>query len=268
MNKKLDLKYREYSIIRREEIAPGTNLIRLEGRIDFIPGQFVQVALDHIGEATFAICSDPHEKDYFEICIRGCGNTSDGLNKLLVEDTVKIRGPYGNGWPIKQLWYKDVVLLAGGMGLVPLRPLIFEIIRNRINFDKIYLFAGFKTADHILFEEELRSWQKKFTKVTVAAEQATTKFWGQKGLITETLETTKIDPKKTIALMCGPEMMCPFCNNVLLKKNMKEDQIYISYERRMECGIGVCQHCSVGKYLVCKDGPVFRLDQIKDEVGK
>lgn len=268
MNKKLDLKYREYSIIGREEIVSGINLIRLEGRIDFNPGQFVQVALPHIGEATFAICSDPHEKEYFELCIRACGNTSDALNRLLVEDKVQLRGPYGNGWPIKELWYKDVVLLAGGMGLVPLRPLIYQMIRDRINFDKIYLFAGFKTADHVLFEDELKSWQKKLTKVTVVAELAASKFWGQKGLITEALQTTKINPKKTIALMCGPEMMVPFCNNVLLGKKMDEDQIYISYERRMECGIGVCQHCSVGKYLVCKDGPVFRLDQIKDEVGK
>lgn len=268
MNKKINLNYREYSITGRDEISPGVNLIRIEGQIDFIPGQFIQVALPHIGEATYAICSDPHEKSYFEICVRACGNTSDAINRLLIEDKVQLRGPYGNGWPIKELWYKDVILIAGGMGLVPLRPLILQMIRDRINFNKIYLFAGFKSAEHVLFENELKSWQKKLTKVNVLAEYATKDFWGQKGLITEPLETTKVNPKKTIALMCGPEMMCPFCNNVLLGKKMKDDQIYVSYERRMECGIGVCQHCSVGKYLVCKDGPVFRLDKIKDEVGK
>jgi NAD(P)H-flavin reductase len=262
-----DLSYKEYEIIQNDEVAPQTHLLKIRGHIPFKPGQFIQAALDHFGEATFAICSDPSLKDYFELSVRGVGNTSNAIIKLLPGDKIKIRGPYGNGWPIKKLWWKDVVLIAGGMGLVPIRPVIYELLRDRVNFDKISLFTGFKTPEHVLFAEDLQQWSKKI-EVEVFAELAPENFWGKKGMITDPLKNHKFNPAKTAVLMCGPDIMAKFCNEVLFEKGVKSKQIYVSMERRMECGIGVCQHCSCGKYLVCKDGPVFRFDEIEKEIGK
>ncbi len=260
--------YQEYEIIEKTELIPSTFLFRFKGHIKFEPGQFVQAALDHFGEGTFAVCSDPHNKDYFELCIRGCGSTTNAMIGLLPGDKMKIRGAYGKGWPLIDLNWRDVILIAGGLGLVPLRPLIYELIRNRINYNQIKIFAGFKSADHILFEADLKSWKKSKIDVIAVAELATDKFWGKRGLITEPLAATKLSAKKSTVLICGPDIMVPYCNKVLFDKKIKPEQIYISYERRMECGIGICQHCSCGKLLVCQDGPVFRFDQIEKEVGK
>ncbi|MEI6499071.1 MAG: FAD/NAD(P)-binding protein [bacterium] len=260
--------YKEYEITEKRELMPSTYLFRFKGKIKFEPGQFFQVALDHFGEGTFAPCSDPKDKNSFELCIRGVGSTTNQMIQLLPGDKLKIRGPYGVGWPLHELNWHDVVIIAGGLGLVPLRPLIYELIRNRINYNKISIFAGFKSADHILFESDLLSWRKAKIEINAVAELATDKFWCKIGLITEPLSIAKINPKKTKVLICGPDIMVPYCNKVLFDKKIKPNQIYISYERRMECGIGICQHCSCGKFLVCKDGPVFRFDQIEKEILK
>ena len=154
------------------------------------------------------------------------------------------------------------------MGLVPLRPLIFHLISHKIDFGKITLIAGFKSSEHLLFEQDLAAWRKKLKNCLVVAEYVAKGFDGQKGMITDPIDKLSINPNKTIALLCGPEVMVPFCNTALTKKGLSDDQIYVSYERRMECGIGICQHCNLGKYLVCKDGPVFRWDTIEKEIGK
>lgn len=259
------MEYKKFEILQKEEISALTFLFRIKGRMAFQPGQFIRVSLPHFGEAAYAICSDPQEKEFFEICIRGCGNTSNALIKLLPEDNFYIRGPYGNGWPLNLLKGKKIILIAGGMGIVPLRPLIIRLLSQRIK--NISLFAGFKTSENILFEEDLLDWRKKID-VQVATEYSNPSFWGEKGLITDLIVKHHFKARKSIVFICGPEAMCPYCNDMLFKKGIKEDQIFISFERRMECGIGICQHCNIGKYLVCEDGPVFRFDQIKEELEK
>lgn len=259
------LEYEKFKILAKESIGEGISLFRISGKMSFNPGQFVQVSLPHFGEATYAICSDPKEKEYFELCVRGCGNASNALVKLLPEDDIFIRGPYGNGWPTNLLKGKEIILIAGGMGIVPIRPLIFQLLNHQIK--NVSLFAGFKTDEHILFEDDLLAWKKKI-EVNVAVEHSSPVFWGKKGMITALLNEHHFKAGSSIILMCGPEIMCPYCNDELLKKGIQEDQIFISFERRMECGVGVCQHCNIGKYLVCKDGPVFRLDAIKEEIKK
>jgi NAD(P)H-flavin reductase len=268
MIKKINnFEYQEYEILDKEEIAPETFLFKLKDNIPFKPGQFVQVAIDHFGEATFAICSSPHEKEYFELCIRNSGNTSGHLTTLLPGDKMKIRGPYGNGWPIEKLFGKEIVLIAGGLGLVPLRPLIFALEKRKVKLGTIKIFAGFKSPEQVVFKQDLRNWIKKY-HADVVVEYTEKNFWGEKGMITEALEKRKLNPSRSIVLICGPEIMCPYCNAVLFKKGIGKDQIYISLERRMECGIGICQHCNCGKHLVCQDGPIFRLDKIEKEIGK
>lgn len=265
---KSNFKYKEYEVVSKEEIAPETFLFRFAGKLDFMPGQFVQAALPHYGEATFAPCNDLEEKKYFELCIRAAGATTNQMVKLLPGDFLNIRGPYGNGWPIAKMLGKKIVIIAGGLGLVPMRALISEIIKNKSEFKKVYLIFGTKSDQHILFEKDLLLWKKKIDYLKVYAEHAGKKFWGERGMITDPIEKMQIDVKNTIALLCGPEVMLPFCNEILLKKSLPESNIFISFERRMECGIGVCQHCNIGKYLVCRDGPVFSLDKIKEELNK
>lgn len=258
---------KEYEIISKHESAPAIFTFRLAGSLGFRPGQFVQVKLPHIGEAPFVPCSDPKEKNFFELSIRGCGSKTNELVKLLPGDTLKIRGPYGNGWPIDKLEARDIILIAGGMGLIPLRPLIFELLRSKTNYGKISLFGGFRTSEHLLFRDDLEKWSKRIS-LNIYTEQASRDPLCKKGLITEPLLEGKFNVKNSIILICGPEIMLPFVTEVLLDKGIKENQIYLSYERRMECGIGVCQHCNIGKYLVCQDGPVFRFDKISPELNK
>jgi len=245
--------YQSYEIISKEELTSDTFLFRMKGHLSFIPGQFVQVTLPHFGEATFAPCSDSEEKK---------------LIKLLPGDEMKVRGPYGNGWPIAKIINKNVLLIAGGLGIVPLRPIILQILKYQSEFKKIYLTLGFKSDLHILFEKEIIDWKEKLDYLKVYVEHGSRNFWGDIGMVTEPLGKLSLDKKNTVVLMCGPEVMCPYCNDVLLNKGIDEKNIFISYERRMECGIGVCQHCNIGKYLVCRDGPVFSLDKIKEELGK
>lgn len=257
----------KFEITAKDEMASDTSLLTLKGRLDFTPGQFIIVEDDHFGESAYAPCSDPKEKKSFQICIRSCGSTSDSLSKLLPGETVKLRGPYGNGWPREDIKDKDVVLIAGGMGLVPLRPLVLEYISGKLKFHSLKLFAGFKSSSHLLFEKDLGNWRKKYD-VKVAVEYIANDFWGEKGLITEILSNAHFGQARTVFLLCGPEVMIGPIVEVLLTKKIQKNQIYISYERRMECGIGVCQHCNIGKFLVCQDGPIFRLDQIESELEK
>ncbi len=265
----LGLKYFEHKIIQKKQTAEDTFLFELQGRIDFEPGQFVQVALDHFGEATFAPCSDPNKKDSFELCIRACGSTTNAMIKLLPGDYLKIRGPYGNGWNINKLNDKEIILIVGGLGYVPIRPLLLELERNRYKYRRIFLLAGFKSEHQILFAEEFDSYRKnKQMEVDLYLEYKTENNWHEKGLVTEGIQKATFDPKKSIVLMCGPEIMFQFCASSLIEKGISESQIFVSFERRMECGIGICQHCNIGKYLVCRDGPVFRYDKIKVEIGK
>jgi len=262
---KLNFKTKSYPVTAKTEVSPGTFLFRLEGNINFKPGQFIEVSADHFGEATLAPCSDLLETNSFEICVRSCGSTSNGLANLLPGDKMDIRGPYGNGWPSEKIKNKEIIMIAGGLGLVPLRPLIYQLLSKKQK--NVTLVAGFRSSEHLLFEEDLRVWSSKF-KVLAIAEYAVEHFWGKKGLITDGISSLKINSKKTVVLICGPEAMIPFCIEALAKENIPENQIFISYERRMECGIGVCQHCNIGQYLVCADGPVFRYDKIKPEIGK
>lgn len=267
MTPKKDLQYQNFEIIGSEMLSSDTVLLRIKGRLIFEPGQFIQVSLPNYGEGSFAPCNDPRIKNYFEICVRSCGNLTRQLIKMVPGDHLDIRGPYGNSWPIGKLLENNILMITGGMGTIPLKPLIAEILRNRGDFKKVSLIAGFKTGDHIIFKEDFKIWQKKLDNAEICLEYGNSELETSNGLITSALNKFKID-KNTIVLMCGPEIMRAHCQEVLSKKNVPEKNIYISFERRVECGIGVCQHCNIGKYLICRDGPIFRLDIIKDEIGK
>lgn len=260
---KIELAYKEYLIKSKREIAPETYLIKLKGEFIFEPGQFLQVYVDNIGEATFAPCSDSEDHKNIEICVRTVGNTTRAVAELNPGEKLKIRGPYGKGWPIGKLIGQNIAIISGGIGLIPLRPLLYQLQKYPKEFKNIYLLSGCRTPHHLPFRED--KWRFKYQKIT--AEKTIPDFESERGMITELVE--KVDlPKDTRILICGPEIMFqPLCD-ILNDKKINDKNIYISFERRMECGIGFCQHCSIGKFLVCKDGPVFRWDIIKNEMNK
>ena len=258
---------KNFEIVSRENFISGIVHYKLKGKLNFKPGQFVQVRLPHIGEATFAPCSDPKDQEHFSLCIRSCGSTTNEMVDLLPGGYLEVRGPYGNGWPIRELKNKDIVLVSGGLGVVPLRPLIFDLLRTRSSYGRISLFSGFRTQAHLLFREDFENWSK-LLDLNVYTEQKNNDKLCHHGMVTEGIERHKLKIKQTIALICGPEVMILPVVNSLLQKGITKEQMFVSLERRMECGIGVCQHCNIGKYLVCKDGPIFRFDQIEKDLGK
>lgn len=260
--------YKSYQIIAKTELAPETFLFKLKGRLKFEPGQFVQVSLPHYGEATFAPCSDPEENNSFELVIRACGNTTNRLVELLPGDLMQIRGPYGHGWPLGKLIGKNIVLVTGGIGIIPIRPLIFQLLKYKKEFKKLILLSGYRTPEFVTFKDDYKKWQKQFYYSKIAVEKSSAGWSGEIGMPTDLIKNMKYSYKDTIILICGPEIMFKFCSDVLCKKEIPNNQIYISFERRMECGVGLCQHCNIGKYLVCKDGPVFRWDIIQPELNK
>gem|GEM_PF-52829 len=263
---------KSYPIVSKVTLTDDTVLFRLRGRLDFKPGQFVEILLPHFGNVTLAPCSGLTNKKEFELCVRAQGSTSDALVQLLPGDNIALRGPYGHGWPtltmsrgpLDKIHRDGLIIISGGMGIVPLRPTLLNL-ENKIHSSKLSLFAGFRRSVDVLFEPDLKRWKRKF-KVHVAAESAEPGFWGNRGLITELLETGSVN-KNSYVLMCGPEKMYQYCIKILLKKGIDSKRIFLSLERRMECGIGLCQHCSCGKHLVCQDGPVFRFDEIKKELN-
>lgn len=259
--------YKKYSIADKSEIAPDTFLFQLDGKLSFDPGQFVQLKSPHYGEATFAPCSNTSDKKSFRICVRNVGNISGSICSKEIGDKILLRGPYGRGWPIGKLISKNVLVIAGGMGIVPLMPLLYELDKFSKEFKKISLIAGFRTPEHVLFEKDLAKFNSKFNYVKIGVEKGTGDWWGERADIAKLLLGTKIS-SDSMVLICGPEVMFKPCIEILITKKLNLRNVYLSFERRMECGVGFCQHCTIGKYKVCEDGPVFSWAQIEPELKK
>lgn len=266
-NKTTKLHKTKCEILNKEMVAPDTALLQIKGELNFKPGQFIKIYLDHFGSVVVAPCSSPTNKKFFEICVKGHGSTTNNLIKSLPGDFVTVSGPYGNFWRFENFVNTNYLIITGGLGMVPLRPFLFEIERRKILLSKIKLIAGFRSPDHVLFSEDLKRWHQKFkseTYVEFGHKNSTEKI----GSVIDGIRNCKINPDNAIALICGPEIMYQPVLDELSKFDLPERQIFLSLERHMECGTGLCQHCSCGKYLVCKDGPIFRYDKIKTELNR
>ena len=229
---------------------------------NFIPGQFIFISLPGHGEAAISIASHPKRKDHLELLITKVGSVTSALFALNVGAKVGIRGPFGNGFDIRNFYDKDVVLVAGGCGIAPLRPLMDSIVANRKKFGKVYFIYGAKNPNDILFQKDLLEWQNK-AKVLVTVEEPSSDWHGKVGVITKLFDEIKI-PKTAAAVTCGSPAMFKFVLVELKSKGLSDKNIYLSLERRMKCGIGKCQHCTCGEKYVCIDGPVFSYAALKD----
>lgn len=230
------------------------------------PGQFILLSIPGFGEAPFAICSMPSPCNEFQVCVQRKGALTNKIFELKPGDTIFFRGPYGNGFPISKITKRNILLVAGGLGLVPLRPLIQLITNYPSEFGKTQLASGAREEKFLLFKNEYNAWQKNL-ELNITLDSAAENWNGHTGLITSLFDKISIKAKP-IVIMCGPPVMFLPVIKKLLKLKVAESDIYVTLERRMHCGIGVCQHCVlVGGRYVCKDGPVFNYAEIKDSPG-
>jgi len=237
--------------------------IRLDWQLDHKPGQFIFCSIPGIGEAPISICS--YSDKYVELNIREVGNVTKALAKIKKGSMLLVRGPYGKPYPMEIFRQKSIVIIGGGCGVAPLKGVIEYIDTNRFEFKDIFLFFGFRTPDELLFEDSITHWQKNF-KLKVSFDKIVGKscYTGTQGFVTQQVDNVIKDNKNKIAFICGPPIMIEKTAEILKNKGFKDEQIYISAERLMYCGLGKCGRCMIhGKYT-CLDGAVFRYDELKD----
>ena len=232
-------------------------------RLDHQPGQFLQISLPGYGEAPISFCSSPTQRDSFELCVASVGNLSEALHDLRPGNFVGVRGPYGHGFPVAEMQGRDIVIVAGGIGLAPLRSLINYIADRRSDFGRMVLVYGARTPSDRLFLDDLAAWEAREdfeTYFTVDEPDAT--WTGRTGVVTVPLREVEIDPERTTAAVVGPPVMYRYVAMELLNKQMREGDVLFSLERRFKCGMGKCGHCQLNDLYVCQDGPVFRYTQL------
>jgi len=185
------------------------------------------------------------------------------MRRLKVGQTIGVRGPYGCGWPVDEAAGRDIVLITGGIGLAPLRPVIYQALANRDQYGKVVVLYGARTPEDILYWRELEKWRSRFDlEIHLTVDRATGSWRGNVGVVTQLIQRSPFDPSNCLAMVCGPEIMMRFTALELEKRGVSLAKIYVSMERNMKCGIGLCGHCQLGGSFVCKDGPVYRYDQI------
>lgn len=232
-------------------------------RLDHQPGQFLQISLPGYGEAPISFCSSPTLLESFELCVAAVGNLSEALHDLRPGNFVGVRGPYGQGFPVAEMEGRDIVVVAGGIGLAPLRSLINYIADRRSDFGRMILVYGARTPADRLFLDDLAAWEAREDFETYFTVDEPDPAWtGRTGVVTVPLREVEIDPERTTAAVVGPPVMYRYVALELLNKGMREDDILFSLERRFKCGMGKCGHCQLNDLYVCQDGPVFRYSQL------
>jgi NAD(P)H-flavin reductase len=232
----------------------------------FLPGQFVELTVFGIGEAPFSIPSSPNNKDFFELCIRNIGSVSGALHRLPVGSKVGIRGPFGEGYfPFEKMKNKNVVIIAGGLGMAPVRSLLKYILEDRKSYKGLTLIYGCVEPNSILYKDEVSQWKKNGNiDVKLTVDKPDNNWKEAVGVCTNLIPALTYPPEETIIVVCGPPVMYKFVILELEEKHYKPENIFLSLERRMECGVGKCNHCHIGNKLACVDGPVFSLWEIKN----
>ena len=229
----------------------------------FAAGQFNMLYAFGVGEAAISISGDPTRAGPVTHTVRAVGPVSSALGSLRRGDVVGVRGPFGTPWPVEEAAGCDVVLVAGGIGLAPLRPTLYEILARRSRFGRVSLLYGTRTPADLLFRGELRQWRGRFDlDVEVTVDHAAAERFDNVGVVTRLIPRAAFDPDETVAMVCGPEVMMRFTVRELLGTGVPAERIFVSLERGMRCGVGLCGHCQLGPRFVCKDGPVFRWSEI------
>jgi NAD(P)H-flavin reductase len=211
----------------------------------------------------------PALHDRLVYTVRSVGQATHSLVNQRVGDSVGVRGPFGTGWPADAARGRDVIIVAGGIGLAPLRPLIYHILRNRKEYGRMVVLYGTRSPRDLLYRKELAAWARnRETQVLVTVDYGGLGWRGHVGVVTTLFKYARLQPASSVAMVCGPEIMMRFVTRELETQGLSRDNIYLSMERNMKCAVGFCGHCQYGPHFICKDGPVFRYEQIRKLLEK
>jgi len=229
----------------------------------FRPGQFNMLYVPGYGESAISISSDPQDHATLSHTVRAAGNVTKALSRHQVGDCIGLRGPFGSAWPVDACRGKDVVLACGGIGLAPLRPVIYHILSHRSDYGRVMLLYGARAPGDLLYTEQFDTWREAGIEVEVTVDRAQPEWRGHIGVVPVLFYRLRLDETKTVVLTCGPEIMMRFVIFEALARQVRSEDIYISLERNMSCAMGFCGHCQLGPAFVCKDGPVFSYKQMR-----
>jgi NAD(P)H-flavin reductase len=256
------------SLIKKETYDTNTYQFQLKENagFSFLPGQFNMVGIPGVGEAPISLSSEPGQKNKIEHTIRAVGRVTQAVAQRKEGEWLQIRGPYGRGWPIEDAGGKNILVVAGGIGLAPLRGFLHQVWKNRQDFGKVVILYGARTPNDFLFKQELLAWRKKPNiqlLLTVDEVPPPVRWKENQGVVTTLFDKMDISPHNTLVLICGPEIMMRFVAVGLLQRGYVGSRLYLSLERRIKCGVGQCGHCQIGPKYVCRDGPVFPYQEIR-----
>lgn len=250
--------------VRRELADTWTLEIEPDAPYGFVPGQFNMLYVHGIGEVPISISGDPAHTGRLVHTVRAVGRTTEAVCALAAGDTIGVRGPYGSGWPLELPAGRDLMIVAGGLGLAPLRPVVYRALAERRRLGRVSLLYGGRSPEQILYAAELDAWNGAAAiEVAVTVDSAGREWRGNVGVVTTLIARAELDPERTTVFLCGPEIMLRFCVTELVRRGMAPSDIYVSLERNMQCAVGLCGHCQYGPRFVCRNGPVFSFAEIE-----
>ncbi len=260
---------RKARVLSTKQMTSQEKLFEIEldkaENLDYEPGQFIMISVFGAGEVPISIASSPTKRGSFDVCVRAVGKVTHAMHRLDAGDEVGIRGPYGKGFPIRILEGNDLLIIAGGLGIAPLRSLINYILDNRRDFGNVHILLGCKTPQDMLFLDEVDLWNKRMDVYYECTVDSAAPDWaGHVGRITTLIPGVHLDPSRTFAVIVGPPIMYNFVIKELLLKGIPERQVLVSFERHMKCGMGKCGRCQIDNLYCCQDGPVFNYADIKN----
>lgn len=256
--------------VKRETYDTFTlELIPPEGSFCFLPGQFNMLYLFGVGESAISISGDPAKPDTLVHTIRAVGTVTTAMSKLKAGDQIGVRGPFGTAWPVEAAEGADLLVIAGGIGLAPLRPTIYHALRHRERYGKVILLYGARSPRDLLYTRELERWKASGRiEVGITVDHSVKSWHGTVGVVTKLIQKARFASDHAVAMCCGPEVMMRFCSMELKARGVSEANIYLSMERNMKCAVGFCGHCQFGPTFVCKDGPVMTAEKVRDWFGR
>lgn len=234
-------------------------------RFTFLPGQFLELSVFGAGEAPFCLASSPTRRETVEVTVRRCGRLTDALHALGRGDEVGLRGPCGNGFDVEGAVGRDLLFVAGGIGLPPLRGLIWNVLDQRERFGRVTILYGARTPSDLVYKDELKAWEASGdVELRTTVDRGDAEWTGNVGMVPTLFDMVDLSPTSTTAYVCGPPIMIKFVVQDLLMRGFAEDRVISTLERMMQCGVGKCNHCCVGHVYLCRDGPVFSFREIKE----
>ncbi len=260
-------------VVRRVRDLPDTvtlELVLADGQplMRYAPGQFTMMYVFGVGEIPVSISGDASDTTRLVQTVRAVGKVSEAVTRLSAGDVLGLRGPYGTAWPVADGYGRDVVVVAGGLGLAPLRPALYQLRAQRKQFGKVVLLYGTRRPEEILFRRQLETWRRQLDmEIEVTVDHANTDWRGNVGVVTKLIPRLGVDAANAMALVCGPEIMMRYAASALHDIGMPEETIHLSLERNMKCAVGLCGHCQFAGSFICKDGAVMRYDRVRRLLG-